>query len=147
MQEIFKDIKGYEGYFQISNRGRVKSLERYRSNNAGLQKVESKILKPFICNGYYKIRIQKNGHRKSFFIHRLVASEFLSLGDYSAEYQVDHIDNNRLNNDVNNLQIITQAQNIKKQMFNMLSNYDKYKDNNIKTIVNSYKGASGKGDL
>lgn len=142
MQEIFKDIKGYEGFYQISNKGRVRSLNRYKYNHQGQQEVKEKILKPFICNGYYKVRLQKDGHAKKFYIHRLVASEFLDLRGYSTKYQVDHIDNNRLNNDVDNLQIITQAENIKKQMLNMLNNFDKYKDNNVKTIIKSYEGAS-----
>ncbi len=147
MQEIFKDIKGYEGYFQISNKGRVKSLERYVNNHTGVQRVKSKIIKPFICNGYYKIRLYKDGHRKNFFVHRLVANEFLGLGDYSKEYQVDHKDNNRLNNDITNLQIIPQAENVKKQMLNMLNNYSKYNSNKIKRIIKSYAGNAGKDDL
>lgn len=140
MKEIFKDIKDYEGYYQISNKGRVKSLSRYRYNHQGQQEVKEKILKPYICNGYYKVNLRKDGRTKNLYIHRLVAETFLNLRNYSAKYQVDHIDNNRLNNDVDNLQIITQAENIKKQMLNMLSNYEKYKNNNVKTIIKSYEG-------
>jgi hypothetical protein len=139
--EIWKDIKGYEGFYQISNKGRVKSLSRYRNNHQGQQEVKEKILKPFISNGYYRVTLRNDGHGKKYYIHRIVASEFLNLRDYSDKYQVDHIDNNRLNNDVENLQIITQAENIKKQMLNMLNNFDKYKENNVKTIIKSYERA------
>lgn len=142
MQEIFKDIKGFEGFYQISNKGHVKSLKRYRFNHQGNQEVKEKILKPYLCNGYYKVRLQKDGNIKRYFIHRLVANEFLNLREYNRAFQVDHIDNNRLNNNVNNLQIITQAENIKKQMLNMLNNSNKYKDNKITAIIKSYEGAN-----
>lgn len=128
MEEIWKDISNYEGLYQISNLGNVKSLH-YK---------KPKILKPFIANNYLKITLIKNGIKHKQYIHRLMAFEFLGL-DKNSKLQVDHIDNNRLNNNIKNLQLLSQKDNIKKQMQNMILNVNKYKGNKIMQFINYYK--------
>lgn len=93
MKEVFKDIKDYEGIYQISNFGRIKSLHNYRKNN---------ILKPKIKKGYYQIGLRKNNKRKWYSVHRLVAQTFLPNENNLP--QVNHKDENKLNNNVNNLE-------------------------------------------
>lgn len=93
--EIWKDIAGYEGYYKVSNLGRVKSLN-YR--NKGYEQ----ILKPKKHNkGYLQIQLMGNGN-KTFTIHRLVANAFLeNPNNYPC---VNHKDENKLNNHVDNLE-------------------------------------------
>lgn len=125
MQEIWKDIKGYEGLYQVSNNGLIKNKE-------------GSILKPFISNGYYRVKLTKQGKRKNEYIHRIVAYAFLDL-DKNKSLQVDHIDNNRLNNNFRNLQLLTQKENIKKQMQTMSKNLQNYKSNNVINIIENMK--------
>lgn len=100
--EIWKDIKDYEGLYQISNYGRVKSL----SNS---QKRKEKILKPEIRTGYYSINLCKNGNQKNTRIHRLVAEAFIPNPDNLL--CVNHKDENKLNNKVENLEWCTHLYN------------------------------------
>ena len=71
MEEIWKDVQGYEGYYQVSNLGRVKSLERKSKLN---RKIKERILAPREHTGGY-LRVQLS--RKDFYIHRLVAETFI----------------------------------------------------------------------
>ncbi len=70
MSETFKDIKGYEGLYQVSNLGRVKSLRRWNAGERILKSIKNK-------NGYYRVHLLKNGNSKNFYIHRLVVGAFL----------------------------------------------------------------------
>lgn len=105
--EKWKDIIGYESKYQISNLGRVKSLERKINCNNGFRIVKEKILKQNIVNGYFRIQLGLNG--KSFLVHRLVAINFIGL-DSNKEF-VNHINGNKLDNNVDNLEWCTQSEN------------------------------------
>lgn len=123
MEEIWKDIKGYEELYQVSNLGNVKSVR--------------KKLKPYKReknSKYLRVSLTKNKKTKKFYIHRLVAEVFLEF-DINSKLQIDHIDNNTYNNNINNLQILTQKDNVRKQMKNMKKNIEKYKQNRIKYII------------
>lgn len=88
--EIWKDIKDFEGLYQVSNFGRVRSL-----NYGGTGKV--KLLRPGEdSNGYLQVFLYKNGKRKAFQVHRLVAKVFLP--NWFDEPQVNHKDENKHNN-------------------------------------------------
>ena len=97
MEEIWRDIKGYEGLYQVSNLGRVKSLERIVSNNHLVKEKILKVLKS-TTTPYEFIQIK----HKSLFIHRLVAETFIPNPDNLS--QVNHKDENIHNNNVDNLE-------------------------------------------
>ncbi len=112
MQEKWKDIKGFEGLYQVSNLGRVKSLERYKENHGKLQKVEEKIKTINIKNsGYQFVQLYKNNKYKNLMVHRLVAQAFIP--NVNNKPQINHIDGNKLNNNVTNLEWITKSENEK----------------------------------
>lgn len=102
MTEIIKDIKGFEGRYTISNLGIVRS------------KLTNREMKPSLTKfGYLRVNLRKSKSReyKSYFIHRLVASHFLDNKDNLPE--VNHIDSDRSNNIVSNLEWCTREYNIK----------------------------------
>jgi len=104
--EIFKDIPGYEGIYQVSNLGRVKSLKFNRE----------KILKPGIDKkGYLHVVLYNEGKQKTKRLHQLVAMAFLDYTpDGTTKIVTDHIDNDRLNNRLSNLQLISNRHNCSK---------------------------------
>lgn len=109
--EIFKDIEGYKGLYQVSNLGRVKSLPRVKVNNSGLRLIKGQILKPQTKRlGYLKVDLYKDGQQKSFFIHRLVATAFIPNPDNLPT--VNHKDENPSNNMVENLEWCDNSYNI-----------------------------------
>ena len=85
-----KDIKGFEGLYAIDEDGRVWSY------------ITKKYLKPTLARGYLKITLYKDGKRKDFYIHRLVCEAFIPNPDNKP--QVNHLDENKLNNSINNLE-------------------------------------------
>lgn len=102
--EIWKDIKGYEGLYQISNKGNVMSLN-YK--NTG----KSKLLKQILStNGYLYIKLPKNGTYKNINVHRLVAEAFLENPDNLP--CVNHKDECKTNNNVSNLEFCTYKYNL-----------------------------------
>jgi len=112
MEEIFKKIPNYENY-QVSNLGNVKSLKR---------NILLKQCKDFA--GYSIITICDNGTRKTAKIHKLVAICFLNhIPDGTQKIVVDHINNNKDDNTINNLQLITQRENVSKSKIGFSSKY------------------------
>ena len=102
MQEIWKDIPNYEGMYQVSNLGRVKSLKR--SKEVVLKLMDD-------TKGYLCLSLYKDGVKRTRKVHRLVAEAFLGHKPNGMELVVDHIDHNTKNNKVSNLRIVTQRQN------------------------------------
>lgn len=122
MQEIWKDISGWEGRYQVSNLGRVKSLARnVRSTpfgkGEGLKPIPEKTVALQDRNGYdsvYLSRMEKKGGvsvriRKRYNVHRLVAEVFIPNPENKP--QVNHIDRDKKNNNVNNLEWATGSEN------------------------------------
>lgn len=107
--EIWKDIKGYEGLYQVSNLGNVKSLSRKVCNYRGCHISKEKILRPGVHQGYERVVLTKNGIRSTKKVHRLVATAF--LGE-EKDLSVNHIDSNRSNNRIENLEWVTHLENI-----------------------------------
>lgn len=116
MQEIWKDIEGYEGCYQISNFGRVKSLERLSCQNILIKERIKK--NQDNGNGYKYVQLKLNGTRKNFYVHRLVATYFNFKKDEATE--VNHIDGNKENNCSNNLEWVTSSENTKHAIKNGL---------------------------
>ena len=120
-REEFRSVPGYEGLYEVSNFGTVKSL----SNGKGRKE---KILKPALVGSigkyYYGLQLCKNGKSKTIKIHILVAMAFLGhVPDGTVKIVVDHIDNNKLNNHVSNLQLISNRENLSKDKKNGTSKY------------------------
>jgi len=115
MKEIWKDIPGYEGLYQVSNMGRVKSVERYVPNKRfsiiGQMLVREKV-KSFrrSGNGYANVTLSKDGIPSVLLVHRLVASAFIPNPDDLPV--VNHIDGNPRNNNVENLEWCTCKHNV-----------------------------------
>lgn len=113
MEEIWKDIKGYEGYYQVSNMGNVKSLERTVTKSDGVVQIRKERImsKRESTDGYYIAKLNVNNNSKSIAIHRLVAQHFIPNPDNLPE--VNHIDTNRKNNRVDNLEWCTHKDNVR----------------------------------
>lgn len=114
MREIWKDIPNYEGLYQVSNLGRVKSLPRTvirTHNGTGDLLLKSRILSPSTYpKGYKKVTLRKNNKSKYFFVHRLVAEVFIpNPNNYP---HVNHKDENPSNNDFRNLEWCTNDYNM-----------------------------------
>lgn len=147
MEEIWVDIKGYEGFYQVSNQGRVKSLERRvkNNNNDEMRTIKERILKIHIDKkGYYRVDLCKNGNKKQYLVHRLVAIAFIPNPDNLP--QIDHIDTNRLNNVWTNLKWCTNKENSNNELTRKhMSESQKGKqlsDNTKKKISKAFKGES-----
>jgi hypothetical protein len=108
--EIYKDIQGYEGIYQVSNYGNVKSLERIIIRKDGKQRtIKNKIKEGTHTKGYKRVAlVDVIGNSKNFYVHRLVMQEFVGKSDL----YVDHIDGNPENNKLENLRYATNSENL-----------------------------------
>lgn len=111
-KEKWADIAGFEGYYQISNRGNVRSCERLLpAANGGTQKKRGQIIKPTTMpNGYLQVGLHKDGVHRCAYVHRLVAIAFLDNPKGFTE--VNHKDENKANNQVDNLEWCSHYYNI-----------------------------------
>lgn len=125
LKEIWKDIAGYEGLYQVSNTGEIKSLKFNHSNKEKIIKGNKESL------GYLVVTLYKDGNRKNFKIHRLVAETFISNPKNLP--QVNHIDGNKQNNRIDNLEWCTASENTIHAHKSGLANSD-----NQKIKVNQY---------
>ena len=106
MQEIWKDVKGYEGLYQVSNYGNIKSFPR-----TGTRTKEERILRKSINqNGYYCVTLYKDGRSKTKNVHSIVAEAFIK-NKYNFS-SVNHKDENKTNNNVENLEWCTHKYNM-----------------------------------
>lgn len=105
MNETWKDISGYEGLYQVSNLGRIMSLKKIKGIGNRILKLSKS------HNGYSVVILSKNGKLNNYKVHRLVASEFIS-NQYNLP-EVNHIDEDKNNNFVENLEWCTQIYNLR----------------------------------
>ena len=114
-KEIWRDVVGYEGLYQVSNLGRVKSLSRYVkcsiTSNGLMLKKERFLTETVDEKGYIRVKLSRDGESKRYRVHRLVATAFIPNDNNLPE--VDHIDANRANNHASNLRWVTHHQNIR----------------------------------
>lgn len=101
--EIWKDIPGYEGLYQVSNEGRVKTARR-KGTFGGLARMRP------MQHGYIGVDLCREGKRKTHMVHRLVAQAFISNPDNLPE--INHKDENKTNNHANNLEWCTRRYNL-----------------------------------
>lgn len=121
MNEIWKDILGFEGKYQVSNLGRVKSLERLDPIG---RKIGGIILKQKPeKHGYCVVKLHANGTGKTTKVHKLVAIHFLDHTPCGWNLVVNHKDFNRTNNNVDNLEIVTNRENSNKKHISSSSEY------------------------
>lgn len=125
MDEIWKDIPGYEELYQVSNLGNIKSLSKIKLNNGKYPYLtKEKIIKERKDGaGYLGVALYKYGKRREFRIHQLVAITFLNHKPCGYNLVIDHINDNILDNRLENLQIITQRENAYKNQKNYSSKY------------------------
>lgn len=110
MEEVWKDIQGFEGIYQVSNKGRVRSLDRYVECADSFRHYKGKIMKQDKKkNGYMQICLRRQKIQKQALVHRLVANAFIPNTDNLPD--VNHKDENKENNSVENLEWCTQAYN------------------------------------
>ena len=115
-KEIWKDIKGYEGLYKVSNKGKIKSKKR-RGN------WKERILKfSKTKDNYYMVNLYKNGNIKRKRVNRIVAEAFID--NPLNKPQVNHIDGNKHNNNVENLEWVTCKENINHAFKNSLRTYE-----------------------
>jgi hypothetical protein len=106
LNEVWKDIPDYEDIYQVSNKGRIKSLARIVGNCKRKDKI---IIPKDNGTGYYKVNLYKNGKHKNYYVHKLVASVFIN--NESNKPCINHKDYNRKNNNVENLEWVTYKEN------------------------------------
>lgn len=133
MNEIWKDIKNYEGLYQVSNLGRIKSLGRNKTAGKGNYKRNEKILRQYISKGkkstilYKTVVLCKNGLEKRKLVHRLVADTFLL--NKNKNLYVNHKDGNGFNNNLDNLEYTTNSQNQKYSLYTLRTT------KNVKSVI------------
>lgn len=103
--EVWQDIEGYEGYYKVSNYGRVKNAERKVWNGRGYYTIKETVKSPSLNRGYLQIKLSKNNTDKMYLVHRLVADTFIS--NFSNFPCINHKDENKENNRVENLEWCT----------------------------------------
>lgn len=146
MNEVWKDIPNFEGLYQVSNLGRVRSLPKtVKTKGNGQATHKAKILN--ICtsgNGYQYVGLSKNGHYYSRRVHRLVALAFIPNPDHFT--QVNHLDGDKHNNRLSNLEWCTPLQNVRHAVKNGLIKKEQIvvqlKNNRIIGIYHSIREAS-----
>ena len=115
LKEVWRPIKGYEGLYEISNMGRVKSLAKEWVAGYGIvrKKPETILKKGIDSNGYFMV-VLCNNNCKTTKVHILVYEHFGSGKRNGRDISIDHIDENRLNNRIDNLQLLTSRENTSK---------------------------------
>lgn len=140
MEEIWKPIKGFESYYEVSNLGNVRSLDRDVKSGIHNWKLKSRVLKPQkYKNGYLFVSLSKNGTVIQKILHRLVAFEFVD--GYNKTLEVNHKDFDKNNNKAENLEWCTKSENHKHLYKNNQDSYIKRErfqgigDNNPRAIL------------
>lgn len=110
MEEIWRDIEGYEGQYQVSNLGRVRSVERQVRKWNGFKTIRESFLKQKLGkNGYVQVTLCKDGRMKTYLAHRLVAKAFIPNSENKP--YIDHINTIKTDNRTDNLRWVTRKEN------------------------------------
>lgn len=111
MEEIWKDIEGYEGCYQVSNQGRVRSLDRQAISKRWVRNIKGKILSASKNrDGYLIYQMSKDGVSRNITAHRLVAMSFIN--NKHGYKEINHLDENKENNKAENLEWTTRRLNM-----------------------------------
>lgn len=124
MEEIWKEIPGYEGCYEVSNQGRVRSLDRETRNGKCSFIRKGRLINGSLNSfGYKTVSLRLNNNLKSFLVHQLVAIAFLNHKPDGYKIVVDHINCIKTDNRLENLQLISNRENISKDRKNGSSKY------------------------
>lgn len=105
--EIWRDVVGYEGLYEVSNYGRVASLNYYKTGNRNSMTLN------YLPNGYVQVILSKDGKKQYKMVHRLVAEAFPEVcGTYFEGAEIDHINTIRYDNRAENLRWVTRSENL-----------------------------------
>lgn len=142
-EEHWKPVKGYEGQYEVSDKGRVRSIDRYipyQKNPSKKAHIKGKMKKPFVAHdGYLRVALSKNGKSKKFFVHRLVLEAFSPNPDPEHLTQINHKNEITNDNRVENLEWCTQTYN---------NNYGNRIEKQAQSLVNGKKAKKvGQYDL
>jgi hypothetical protein len=108
--EEWRDVVGWEGLYQVSNLGRIKGLPKVTSFGCRTKSLSERILRPTISKrGYYVVSLSHCGKTRTLTIHRIIADAFIPNPENKRA--IDHIDTNRLNNNLSNLRWCTDREN------------------------------------
>jgi hypothetical protein len=142
--EQWKDIPDYESLYQVSDLGRVKSLEkpRKKSTNNPNSFVRLRIMKASLGKKYLNTALYKDGQSKSFLIHHLLSIAFLKFKPNMGQTIVDHINNISTDNRLCNLQLITRRHNNVKDVKNKSEAVGLYQRNGFFNVTISFNGIS-----
>lgn len=145
MTEIWKDVVGYEGIYEVSNRGRIRTHENKTTytKRHGIRKWKQRYLKDKTPNGRdFRVALWKDGKVKYYLVHRLVAFAFIPLAE-GKEY-INHIDGNAKNNCVDNLEWCNHLENNRHAFENNLIKTEKpvILESEDGKILKEFKGMS-----
>ena len=120
MEEIWKSVKNYDGFYEVSNRGNLRSLDRVSATSAGvIKRTKGKVLKnTFKNNGYLTVMFSVQGISKRCHVHRIVAEAF--IGNPLIKPMVNHKNGNKKDNCADNLEWVTHCENVKHAVKNGL---------------------------
>lgn len=148
MKEFWKNLIGYgdyNDYYQVSNLGRVRSLDKYVSNNNGVRFIKGRILKVGHCGKYLSVQLSNNQKIKNVLIHRLVAQTFISNPNNLP--CINHKDCNPENNNISNLEWCTYSYNNSYNNRIQKATQTRFKNNNYiiseqtrQKMINSHLG-------
>ena len=135
--EIWKDVINFEGLYQVSNLGRIKRLQRITTSNRSLKE---RLLNPTIVqNEYLRVSLSYGNIKKTKLIHILIAESFLDYKSNKGVIAVDHINNNKHDNNLSNLQIITTSENNRKdRKSNTGYNFIYFREKENKYVVQKF---------
>lgn len=145
MTEDFRDVKGYEGFYQVSNYGNVRSLDRIVKHGTREKRLKGRVLKPCIgTTGYKQLILCKEGVDKRVDVHRLVYENF--YGPIPHKMVVDHIDHNPINNSHKNLQCISSRENASKDKWRKVGKKNRYVGVYFNKVTGTYQARIKIGD-
>lgn len=130
MKEKWKDVSGFEGIYQVSNYGEVRSLDR---RDARGRLWEGRMMPTRLnTDKYPTLKLCKDGKYNTVRVHRIVAQEFLIYPNDGNVYEVNHIDRDRTNNRLDNLEYLTHKENVRHS--SKVGNYSKFGYKNPRAI-------------
>ena len=107
---MWKSVKGYDGIYSVNEDGIIKREEHIAKNKNGYMRIKERVCtQRRSYHGYMRVDLSKNGKAKRYYVHRIVYEAF--MGNIPKGYEINHIDENKSNNNISNLELCTHIQN------------------------------------